>query len=85
MLAAPPRLSVHRLRRYARRVEASSAKPRTATELGEEYPPYVTSDEERQRWDVCREIAGATMDGVADEKTQVWQMTRSLYQSDTPT
>lgn len=53
------------------------------------YPPYVRSSEERERWDVCEEIAKGTSrlheaSGKSDP-TFVWYTTRSLYCSEIPT
>lgn len=50
------------------------------------FPPYVRSPEERERWDVCEEIAEATSrlhepSGQPD-MTFVWFCTRSMYRSD---
>lgn len=55
------------------------------TELGEEYPPFVRSENERKRWDMCAAIARQTWEGDDDAPAQIWQMTRSLYQSEIPT
>ena len=56
---------------------------------GTPYPPYVRTDEERRRWDVCVEGAVAYSElcepgGVADSQF-VWYFTRSIYKSDIPT
>jgi hypothetical protein len=53
--------------------------PPRVTDLGEEYPPYVKSESERQRWDTARAVADQIMGDAGPE--QVWQMTRSLYQN----
>ena len=55
----------------------------------EVYPPYVTTPEERQRWDLCHQIATTMSEvnepsGVADPRF-VWFMERQLWASDLPT
>jgi hypothetical protein len=55
----------------------------------ERYPPYVRMAEQRERWDVCEEVAEATSrlhepSGEPD-RTFVWFTTRALYRSDIPT
>jgi hypothetical protein len=53
------------------------------------YPPYVQTEEERDRWDAAGEVAKATSElheasGVADN-VFVWTAQRALYNSDIPT
>ena len=53
------------------------------------YAPYVRTDEDRRRWDICLKTATAMSElcepsGVADSR-YVWFMTRSFYKSDIPT
>jgi hypothetical protein len=52
----------------------------------EVYPPWVTSAEERHRWDLCLAVARQLfLDPQAGSASDVWLATRSLYQSDLPT
>ena len=41
------------------------------------YPPYVTTQAERKRWDVSEALARELFGDVSE--AQVWQATRSLY------
>lgn len=51
------------------------------------YPPYVVTDEERRRWDVCLEVAEEFFKDVdpGERAAQVWSATRVLYKSDAQT
>lgn len=48
----------------------------------ENYPPYVTTDEERKRWDYCVAIAENMFEG--DDPANAWMAARSIYNSDIP-
>lgn len=52
-----------------------------------EYPPYVQSAEQRRRWDLSVAIARELLevDGFPAPGRELWQMTRSIYQSETKT
>lgn len=51
---------------------------------GDRYPPYVTTEEHRRRWDLS--VAAACQALQLPEHTgEVWQATRALYWSDIPT
>lgn len=49
----------------------------------QEYPPYVTTEQERQRWDYAKGIAEQTFGDMGKE--MVWGATRAIYDSDIPT
>lgn len=49
----------------------------------EHYPPYITNDEERRRWDVALAIARQLFGDV--DEASVWMATRSIYKGDIPT
>jgi hypothetical protein len=50
------------------------------------YPPYVASEEERRRWDLCAALAEQLFADPEDGSARdVWLATRSLYRSDIPT
>lgn len=52
----------------------------------EVYPPWVHSEAERPRWDLCAAIAEQLFaDGNDTLGSDLWLATRSLYQSDLPT
>ncbi len=48
-----------------------------------EYPPYVVSEEERQRWDLAHGIATELFGDVGPD--HVWMAARSIYQGPIPT
>lgn len=56
-------------------------------EQAEKYPPYVVTDDERRRWDVCLELAESVFGDLpeAERATQVWAATRAYYTSPVPT
>lgn len=47
------------------------------------YPPYVSGEEQRRRWDLAAAIARRLF-GEAGE-AQVWMATRSIYRSEIET
>lgn len=47
------------------------------------YPPFVTSAEDRERWDFSQGIAEELFADLGAE--QVWSATRAIYSSDLPT
>lgn len=47
------------------------------------YPPYISTEDERKRWDLAEGIARLIFDDAGE--TQVWQATRSIFRSDIPT
>ena len=48
-----------------------------------EYPPYVVSDDERERWDLSLGIATELFGDVGPD--HVWMATRSIYRGPIPT
>lgn len=55
-----------------------------ATEvLIQEYPPFVTTAEQKVRWDAAKGIAETVMGDVGEEA--IWGATRVLYFSPAPT
>lgn len=53
----------------------------------DEYPPYVVSDEDKRRWDLCVEAAEGLYADLpeSERRAQVWSATRAFYTSDIPT
>jgi hypothetical protein len=49
------------------------------------YPPYVSTESDRRRWDLCAAIATDLFGGVTGSSADVWAATRALYRSDIPT
>jgi hypothetical protein len=49
----------------------------------ERYPPWVVSDEERERWDLAEGIARRLFGDVGPD--HVWMAARSIYQGPIPT
>lgn len=47
-----------------------------------EYPSYVVTPDERERWDASKALAELIYDDLPD---QAWAATRAIYGSDTPT
>jgi hypothetical protein len=47
-------------------------------------PPYVRSDVEIERWELCVAIAAHVMDAAPDSE-DVWFAARAIYSSDLPT
>lgn len=60
--------------------EVQEARP----ERAQCYPPYVSSAEERERWDLALAIAMKIFEAPEGSR-DVWQMTRSLYHGDLAT
>jgi len=52
-------------------------------EVIQKYPPFVTSAEDRERWDRATDLAQAIFGD--DGEAAVWGATRALYNSDIPT
>lgn len=46
------------------------------------YPPYVTTEAERERWDLAVGIAVELFGGVGPD--HVWMATRSIYRGSIP-
>jgi len=62
--------------------------PERLDPTGTPRPPYVTTEAERQRWDLCVLIAREIVDlheGPGENAAMRWQMVRSIYQSDMET
>jgi hypothetical protein len=51
--------------------------------LIQQYPPFVVSVDQRERWDAAKGIAEAIMGDAGDEA--VWGATRAIYFSPAPT
>lgn len=50
------------------------------------YPPYVTTESDKERWDICAELARVGFEGLDDaDEGAVWLATRRFYHSDAPT
>lgn len=51
------------------------------------YPPFVTTADEKRRWDACAEAADAMFADLepAQRREQAWSAARVLYNSDIPT
>lgn len=51
------------------------------------YPPFVTNQEQRRRWDLCAKMAENMYADLEESlrRTHVWSTTRALYSSDIPT
>jgi hypothetical protein len=51
------------------------------------YPPYVLSEADRERWDLCHGIAEKQVElyGDGPDARYVWMMTRWFYATDVPT
>jgi hypothetical protein len=51
------------------------------------YPPYVETDEQRRRWDLCADAAEGLFADLDESQRveQVWSATRAFYTSDIPT
>jgi hypothetical protein len=72
--------------RYPRRMaEPATAAPEPVTEVpkAESYPPYITTDAERARWDVSAAIADQLFGDLGPE--HAWMATRAIYRDGAPT
>lgn len=49
------------------------------------YPPFVSSAEQRRRWDLAEALARALFGDIESPEAAVWQATRSLYRGPLPT
>lgn len=52
-------------------------------EVIQEYPPFVATAEERERWDAAKAIAEEVFGDLGT--AMVWGATRALYDSEIPT
>ena len=52
-------------------------------EVIQEYPPFIVTDEEKERWDAAAGIANELFGDQGE--AQVWASTRAIYNSDIPT
>lgn len=54
---------------------------------GTPFPPYVVTDENKRRWDVCLELAEAMFEDLdpGERAAQVWSAARVYYHSDMAT
>jgi hypothetical protein len=55
----------------------------TEPPLIQEYPPFVTSQADRERWDYSKGVAEAYFGDLGDEA--VWGAIRAIFNSDMPT
>lgn len=52
-------------------------------ELRQDYPPFVTTEQARERWDLAAGIAREVFGDMGE--SMVWSATRILYNGDIPT
>lgn len=57
--------------------------PEETADVIQEYPPFVSTAEARERWDLCRGIAEELFGDLGAEA--VWGATRAIFSSDIPT
>jgi hypothetical protein len=61
------------------------SRPNDRSRSGRPYPPYVTTEADRRRWDLSEQAARRVAANIGGDEATIWLATRSLYRSDIPT